>query len=235
MTEAEKSEIVEKGKALFDLLDRYLIGDLETMVNEVGQRDRGGLGYPAVHSVVAGIELMGLLVSRKTQEEAFNFFWENYFKQEKPCYEGANTMVYRTVRHGTAHIFLVKAGISVTKSGENHFELHEKDGREYLNIDAKCFFEDFKSCYEKVKKSILDDQDERMLAKFNYGYEQLLRQIEGGQAEVSRFIRLMASGNGGRGAASRPSLMGNASTSAVSPTGQIGQTTTVPPTRHGQE
>lgn len=127
MTESEKKQIIERGKTLFDLLDRYLIGDLETMVNEVGQKNCGGLGYPVVHSVVSGIELMGLLISGKTKEEGFNFFWEHYFKQEKPFYEGANTMIYRTVRHGTAHIFLVKAGISVTKSGTDHFKLYENE------------------------------------------------------------------------------------------------------------
>ena len=183
MTPEEK--IVKKANEFFDLVDNYLIKDLNTMIIEIKPRESGGgVGYPAIHSVVSGMELMGLILSGKQDDAAFNVFWNDYLEKEFPEYKktGLKDIFRKVIRHGTAHYFLVKAGISISKNNMNH--LQNIDG--FLNIDLKVLFSHFLKCYQLIKEDILNKKTK--LDNFDKGFNELSKQMVFAQSTVRNFL-----------------------------------------------
>jgi hypothetical protein len=59
-------------KGLFDLLDKYLIKDFATLVDDVPARPGGGgVGYPVLQTILSGMELLGLLLCGARDSKAF--------------------------------------------------------------------------------------------------------------------------------------------------------------------
>lgn len=189
MENFDKQRAISSATEFFDLLDQYLIEDLKTMIGEV-QRDVGGLGYPAIQTTISGMELLGLLMSGGAEKDGgFNYFWSRYLVKSFPRYSGLNEIFYKVIRHGTAHIFLVKSGVSISKSGTNHLSSYEKQDRPFLNVDLKCLFSDFLSCYEEIKKDLLIVQDENCLNQFWKGFEKLFDQMQRAQQIVDQYLK----------------------------------------------
>ena len=178
---------------IFDLLDRYLIADLETMAR-AENKSSGGLGYTMVHVLLSGMGLLGLLLSGGTEEnsETFYFFWDNYLARKFPKYgdDDLKKIFRETIRNGTAHMFLVKSGVSVTKERVKHLEEHEGN----LNVDVLNLFDDFRVVYEEIKKRTLGDLDPELLNRFDYsGTYRLREQMERSKMDVDAYLAKIAS------------------------------------------
>lgn len=178
-------KILEKANEFFNLVDNYLIKDLNTMIIEIESREfGGGVGYPAIHSVVSGMELMGLILSGKQYDAAFDVFWNDYLEKEFPEYKktGLKDIFRKVIRNGTAHYFLVKASISISKNNMNH--LQNIDG--FLNIDLKVLLSHFLKCYQSIKEDVLSKKTK--LDNFDKGFKELSRQMVLAQSMVHNFL-----------------------------------------------
>jgi|SRR3989344_2438133 len=142
----------------FSLLDIYLIKDLETLVKEIPARENGGgVGYPALQSILSAMELLGLMLSGDKQSTAFKFYWDNYLAQMFSQYakKGLSDIFIHVMRNGTAHLFLVKTGVSVSKNGNNHLIPLSAKGQIFLNVDLVVLHSHFLNTYEEIKKGLL--------------------------------------------------------------------------------
>jgi len=191
MSDFNKEMAINSARELFKLLDVYLIKDLETMIEEIPPRkEGGGLGYPAIHSLIAGMELLGLCTSGgKKEKKAFIYFWLNYLRKNFPEYDSLEDIFYTGIRHGTAHLFLVRSGISISKSNSYHLEFSENEGHAEIRIDLVRLFRHFLVCYEIIKKELLITQDEETLKKFWKGFEELFGQMERTKKLVEKFYK----------------------------------------------
>ena len=147
--------------SLFAQLDAYLLKDLETLVKEIPPRENGGgVGYPSLHTILSGMELLGLISSSKQDTAAFKFYWENYLCKIFPQYNTPGLMeIFRGVmRNGTAHLFLVKSGVSVSKENKYHLVPVDYNGSLCLNIDLIILHEHFIQTYNAVKQDLLTKQ-----------------------------------------------------------------------------
>ncbi len=159
------------------------------MIGDV-QKDVGGLGYPAIQTVISGMELLGFLMSGGREKEAgFKYFWSNYLVKKYPIYAGLDNIFYKVIRHGTAHLFIVKSGVSISKSRTMHLEIISKDGRQLLNVDLKNLLDDFLSCYEEIKKTLLITKDEYSLKQFWQGFSKLFEQMRQAQQIVETHLK----------------------------------------------
>lgn len=143
-------------------VEHYLFGDLENMtgLGPLKDKDYGEAGYPMVASTVAGIELLGGLLSPSTWNKNagksyFKAYWEGYLEKFSTGYSRwPADAIYELVRHGLAHMFLTKEGIFVTKRG-NHLDWDFEN--KTLYIAAVQFAQDFEGSYwAKVRKPIVD-------------------------------------------------------------------------------
>jgi hypothetical protein len=97
-----------------DLVERYTIADLETMIMEIPARSSGGCGYPAIQTLISLLELLGdLKSSGLSDQEAFtSIFCELGEKYNKRALAGK---MYNRFRHGIAHTSLAKTNVWVSK------------------------------------------------------------------------------------------------------------------------
>ena len=165
------------------------MGDLNTMVYEVSARPAGGLGYPGIHTILVGMELLGKLFSGGQEDEhAFNYFWDNYFAQDNPQYNNQRLkkILRNSIRNGTAHIFLVKFGIQISKNNNGNLTRTQTGD---LNIDLITFFEDFKKTFTGIREQILNTKDEVLLARFKKGYELLINELKASKIDIDEYVK----------------------------------------------
>ena len=63
-------------RSLHEYVDAYLMPDLATMADvQVPQSGVGGMGFPLVQTVMAGIELLGRLELGKGKDKGFRYYW----------------------------------------------------------------------------------------------------------------------------------------------------------------
>lgn len=170
---------------LSNLIDTYLIRDLKTLIEEIGPRkEGGGVGYPAIHTLISGMELLGLLMSGEEKEKAFNYFWEEYLQKFFPEYnnDGLRNIFRNVVRNGTAHIFMVKSGVSISKDNSNHLKFIKINGENYLNIDLKILHNHFLKCYDEIKKDLVK------INKFEKGYQNFNGQMKYAKEQVENLF-----------------------------------------------
>lgn len=165
------------------------MGDLNTMVYEVSARPAGGLGYPGIHTILVGMELLGKLFSGGQEDEhAFNYFWDNYFVQDNPQYNNQRLkkILRNSIRNGTAHIFLVKFGIQISKNNNGNLTRTQAGD---LNIDLITFFEDFKKTFTRIREQILNTKDEVLLSRFKKGYELLINELKASKVDIDEYVK----------------------------------------------
>ncbi len=169
----------ERIKKFFNLLDCYLIGDLDTMVFEIPPRPSGGLCYPAMQTILSGMELLGILLSGGMKESAaYNYFWDNFFTQDNRRYAATiYKLIFRqSVRNGIAHYFLTKSGIRISKVGK--YNLTKTENNELI-IDVVTFYRDFKKTYLRIKNDLLNGTAKKEIYdKFEVGYSVLIRDLK---------------------------------------------------------
>ena len=187
MNETTK-QTIDNAKSFFELVDRYLIADLETLVLKIESKESGGVGYPCIHTILVGMELLGVIMSGETKAKAFYYFWDNYLQIKYPEYKNpALKEIFRkVVRNGTAHIYFVKAGITINRTGP-HLKVIEYRGDKFLHLNLKNLYSHFHNCYEEIKNKVLGE-DKASLDAFRTGYFTFSKQMDYASKIISSFI-----------------------------------------------
>ena len=142
-------------KAFKDLLDKYTIADLESMINHIPVKESGACCYPAIQTIISMMEMLGKLIRDKEGIEAINVILTEMGSKYSSII-GLDQILYDLFRNGIAHNSLAKAGVFVRKSGtDDGFHL-SNNGK---NIDVKLFFNDFKTVYEELFTGKLIDSN----------------------------------------------------------------------------
>ena len=154
-------------------LTGYLFSDLDTMANFelLEGRKYGGVNYPMLMTILAGIELLGALVNPRGSVKKINnkkviegdahfvHFWQRYLSEDNLKYKGLNNLFYHLLRNGIAHTFIAKHNIYVYKSSPHHlsYEITKPE----LVVGCKEFAKDLKTTYEKRIVPILSVKNEK--------------------------------------------------------------------------
>jgi len=184
----ENTKAIDNAKSFFGLVDRYLIADLETLVLKIESKESGGVGYPCIHTILVGMELLGMIMSGKTEASAFYYFWDNYLQIKHPEYKNPTLkeIFRKIIRNGTAHIYFVKAGISINRTGP-HLEIIEYRGDKFLHLNLKDLYLHFRDCYDEIKNKVLEE-DSAYISTFQMGYSNFSKQMNDASLTVSNFI-----------------------------------------------
>jgi hypothetical protein len=174
----------------FNLLDKYLIGDLKVMVHEIPARPSGGLGYPSIQTILSGMELLGRILSEdKANAVAFYYFWDNFFVKDNPKYGGQRLKkIFRnSIRNGIAHYFLAKSGIQLSKVDTGNLT---KTPNGDLNIDIITFYNDFLKTYSRVKTELMaSSEGEALVRSFETGYVKLVNDLKVAKVDIDEYTR----------------------------------------------
>lgn len=138
-------------------VEGYLFEDLASMahVGLAPGKTAGAVGYPMVATALAGIELLGSLMdvgkfNSHAGWNAFKRFWTEYLYPSPPRDALAGPL-YQLARHGLAHVFLAKPGITVVKHNDATRHLCRDDAGALL-IDAIVLSDDLRRAYwERVR------------------------------------------------------------------------------------
>jgi len=149
-----KTSEITNNEELFKKIDDYLIKDILRML-EVEPSSTGGLGYPCLQSIIAGMELLGKLISDKKSRNAFRTFWPYL----KPCdnryNEELEAVFSRVIRNSIAHYFLSKSNIYVSlHQPEDHLIVVENG---YIHISCEKLFDHFCKGYDEIRKKAKED------------------------------------------------------------------------------
>jgi len=144
------------------IIDGYLFCDLNNMskLDQKKGENGGAAGYPMIATIIPAMELMGGLLQPKpyTDKEDrayFKFYWEKYLSEIDGIYLGFDDIFYELIRHGTAHTFITKIGISVTKRQPNeNLHIYQENGHIMLNVDCTRLYKDFRKSYTLVKRKL---------------------------------------------------------------------------------
>jgi hypothetical protein len=141
-------------------IEGYLFHDLRAMQSVTAPQGApgGGLGYPQLFTALAGIELLGALLSKTTfntysGQAYFRDYWHRFLYPGRSALAEVD-VVYQLARHGVAHTFLLKGKLGVLKGQPAHHLTHATNGM--FLIDATTLAEDLMSSYEKRVKPYLD-------------------------------------------------------------------------------
>lgn len=142
-------------KNIFKHIDDYLFGDLETLF-DVDQQEKGDLGYTTFQVISSGIELLGMLISNKKDEVAYNYWLDNHLSKINDKYgnEKYQKILRNSGRDGIAHIFMAKSCLSISRNDGDHLGLGKKGGMIYLQVNCYQFYLDFLSSYTELMRKL---------------------------------------------------------------------------------
>lgn len=124
--ETRPPSAVDPGIGLADCLhlvvEGYLLGDLDSMRNEIEMKEMGAVCYPMMMAVLAGTELLGGLTGGPKDGEVA-YYWKNSMAAVEPTYGHLGALAQDLLRNGLMHIYLTKPGIGVRR---DHPEQHLK-------------------------------------------------------------------------------------------------------------
>ncbi|MBI2908644.1 MAG: hypothetical protein HYX92_13460 [Chloroflexi bacterium] len=166
-------------KFLADAVEAYLFNDLESMA--ALDRHPGACGYPMLLATLAGMELLGGLLSsdefcsKRGASKRLESYWEHYFA-DGTLYAGLSCIMIKLARNGLAHSSLVKLGIKVAKHSDDHLVVDDEDPRNpQLIIDPIQLFRDFKDSYVRRIKPILVGGDSETKRKMQGNLNNMIR------------------------------------------------------------
>lgn len=152
-------------------VDGYLLHDLESMANitlPAGQED-GAVGYPMVSTTLAGIELLGGLISKDKETFDpfkgglyFSDYWDRCLVKVNKHYLGLGRLFKQLIRNGLAHNFITKPRILVVKSSNPSIvgeSISYDLGRGALVVDCVGFYKDFEKSYRTYIRPIVFDSE----------------------------------------------------------------------------
>lgn len=146
MTRYEQNLILFK-----DLIERYTIADLKSMIYGVEIKGSGACCYPAVQTLFSLMGLLGRLLRHGVKNTeafivVFNYLGLEYSKE-------IGIKLYDYFRNGIAHTSLAKSGVAVKKVGDRKFHLSNNGN----HVDIKLMFEDFLIKLSEIFESKLKD------------------------------------------------------------------------------
>lgn len=130
-------------RAFKDLIERYTIADLKSMIYDVEIKNSGACCYPAVQTLFSLMELLGRLRRQNVSDQ--ESFCSIFVKLGSDYSKSIGKYLYEYFRNGIAHTSLAKAGVWVKKEGDKNFHL----SNEGKNIDIKIMFQDFLVFFNK--------------------------------------------------------------------------------------
>jgi hypothetical protein len=143
---------------LAKFVEGYLFKDLQSMrdAQPIPPSHDGAAGYPLLVTTMAGIELLGALLSPKNFDKLagrpyFIDYWERFLYPQAPERNVADA-IYRLVRNGIAHAFVVKGDIHVYK---NEPGKHLKNDNGVISIDAVALSQRFEASYHSSFRSLV--------------------------------------------------------------------------------
>jgi len=147
------------------IIDGYLFHDLKNM-NEVKQKKgepAGAVGYPMLATTASGMELLGSILQQSGtyKDDAassfgyFKHFWTEYLVPIDARYKDKEIIFWKLIRHGVAHTYFTKVGITVTKRKPSKHLLATPSG---LNVDCSTFYKDFLKAYKRLVREQLKNE-----------------------------------------------------------------------------
>jgi hypothetical protein len=153
----------------------YLLSDLQEMLkigtelHRVESKD-GHCAYPIVMTLMAGIEVLGVLAGHKEPytfqdenekwktvdgQKQFTRYWTKYLypKDQRPKWNGVGSDIYQLVRNGLDHTFVAKLPIKVSRQQPKKHLLATPD-RSVVNIDADQLAADFADSYKRFAADV---------------------------------------------------------------------------------
>lgn len=168
---------------LEQFVEGYLFHDLR-MMREIRASVPGGYGessYPMLLSIMAGMELLGCLLSRRpfvTADEDpkgaseqsnkhFSNYWHRYLSASSPRYKHYCDIFRVVVRNGLAHMFVAKPGVVVNKGPLGDWRHLATDTQhQTLFIDCLQLHSDFeKSYFDKVRPIVFEGKPDGRASK----------------------------------------------------------------------
>jgi hypothetical protein len=149
---------------LKQIVEGYLFGDIESLKKAgAGPDGNGGCNYPLLMTVIAGIELLGNLVSPEPYKPwkgdlnraRFAEFWEKYVYRGDQTRADAGKWIYDLARNGLAHTFVVGGPIKIAK-GERANHLKKKSDRS-VYVDASQLADDLRIGYDRLRGDAAGD------------------------------------------------------------------------------
>lgn len=140
-------------------LETFLKNDIEGFLfNDLRQMQHPDLKvtFPLVMTAFAGIELFGSLLStsrlRTDGERYFAEYWSLHL-YPSPGVRECGVPLYRLVRHGLAHLFLLKGPVA---TGRYLPSLHLKRSGGHFYIDAVQLANDLMASYKRCVRHVAD-------------------------------------------------------------------------------
>ncbi len=170
---------------LFFKLDTYLIEDIKAILN-ARHGDDSGVGYRCLITILAGMELLGFLLSGD-KDCAFTVCWDELAKTNIKYKSDSLRKVFRkTIRNGIAHTYLAKSGVYVHYSSvEKHLHRVRVNGIDGLCISCEQFFNDFLVMYQDIKEYLIRHPERAYL-------DELIRDLRSGQKYVDEYLNSLS-------------------------------------------
>lgn len=181
------SEILKQKnvKAFFEKINDYLIADIKRILS-LPPATNGSIAYPCLQTILAGMELFGVLISgNKNEKVAFGKFW-HLLEGTFPKYSeaGLQDIFRETIRNGTAHFFFPKNGIGVTArvTDKNaHLTIRPIGENKGIVISCAQLFDDFMQIYKTIKDDVTN-------GRITLHLEVLEHELKSSEYRVSEFI-----------------------------------------------
>lgn len=146
MAQSDAGLTIPVGSVLENLIEGYLLGDLESMATEVQSKEIGACGYPMVMAVLSGSELLGAMTSDIAQGDRIESYWKTYMAKVDPLYAYLGKVASQLARNGIAHTYLTHLGVLVVRGNpRRHLTLSMS---EELIFDCLELHKDFRESYE---------------------------------------------------------------------------------------
>lgn len=128
LTQANGRPTIPVSSVLTNLVEGYLLGDLESMATEVQSKEMGACGYPMVMAVLSGSELLGAMTSDAAQADRIEAYWKTYMAKVDPLYGYLGKIASQLARNGIAHTYLSHLGVLVVRGhSRRHLTLSESE------------------------------------------------------------------------------------------------------------
>lgn len=129
---------------LVQVVEGYLLGDLQSMRTEIKPKEMGAVGYPMLMAVLAGSELLGKLTA--DTGDPIERYWKTHMARVDERYADVAAIAKDLCRNGLAHMYLTKPGVGLVR-GQPTRHMALEHGNELI-IDCLVLHDHFKQSYE---------------------------------------------------------------------------------------
>lgn len=188
MTEMNLEEIERNVKSYYeDVIDGYLLHDIETLLDRnlnLDQKEKGGCAAPLAMVILAAMNQLGYLTSKKTTDDIENntktdvciqeFCNDWMTKVDRENYKKSTfqEILINFFRHGLAHQYLsvVSTGLTRDQSQSQILLIKQNnDGKRFYILQVCILANNLKEAIEKLREKIdkAKKNDPDFLKRFN--------------------------------------------------------------------